>query len=695
MSLSYKEYKEKFALEDIQKRSILERMVLTRCVDNSLKKLFMTGEIDFGGKPFQGKGFRSLGQEAIVAAGEVLKKGAEADVIAPMIRDLGMVLAFTGDDIVSALNAQVGKDLRPLFGKDLHHGAYHLGIMPAAAPLALSTSALIGSAWAMKIKKQDRVAVALNGEGATSLGEWHEAINLAAVHSLPMIFCIQDNTTALSTRRVEQCAARKFSDKALGYGMRGITIDGNDPDAIAAAFAWGRSAAVSGNGPVMIELITMRMCGHAHHDDMLYLGREPKVSFSYPKLEPGGYADKTKYETFLSKDPIINYANKLVREKICADSDLDSMIDNAETKIAAAIEVIKNSKWPKPGERTFQIFRKIIKSQANSFEPENFSKGGITYLDAIGQAIEDSMHNDAKVLVIGEDVAAPYGNAFMAFRGKMEGLEDRFKNTPISENAIVGACAGLALEGLRPLGEMQFNDFSASAFNPIVNYVAKLFFRTGLNLPLVLRMPWGGLRSAGPYHSQDTSPWFYRATGLKIVSPSSPQDAYSLLMESINDPDPVLFYEHIALYRDPSIRQEVDKEKSVSIGSAKIAHTGEDLTIVCYGAYVHRVTNLVKNKDFSAEVVDLRSLQPIDWATIEKSLKKTSKVLLVGEDQVCGSILESLASQISGKYFTWLDAPPKVLGSKNTPVPYAPSLEAAYLVSMEEIEEAIAQIISW
>src|SRR5947209_9934166 len=289
-----------------EKLDILRGMVLTRALDNRLKQFFTGGEVRYGNASFQGKGFRSLGQEAIYAATTRLRKGEGGDVISPMIRDLGAVLAMhnTPETIRMVLNAQMGKSGPPMNGKDLHVGDFAHGIVPAMAPLGSPALTMTGMAMAFALRREDRVAVTFVGEGATSLGEWHEAINTAGARKLPVIFCVQNNQTALSTPVHEQSAVRVFAEKGAGYGIPAITIDGTDPDAVAAAFAWAAERARGGFGPTLIELVAMRMCGHAHHDDMLYLGKEPPISWTYPPLSEGGYANRELYDYWCRRDPI-------------------------------------------------------------------------------------------------------------------------------------------------------------------------------------------------------------------------------------------------------------------------------------------------------------------------------------------------------------------------------------------------------
>src|SRR6185503_10939778 len=317
------------SLSPDERREILRGMMLTRATDNRLKAFFLGNEVRYGAAAFQGKGFRSLGQEAIYAAAVRLRRGESyrradgswhGDMVAPMIRDLGVAFAMRHEpeSVRMALNAQMAKAGPPFEGKDLHVGDFSWGILPPAAPLGISTLTIAGMAMAFARERSGRVALSFIGEGGCSLGEWHEAINLCAAGRLPAVFCIQNNQTALSTPVADQSAVRVFAEKAAGYGVPGITLDGTDPDRIAAAFAWAAERARAGKGPALIELVCMRMCGHAHHDDMLYLGKEPPISWGYPPLHDSGYANRELYEFWLRRDPIPNYAARLEAEGILA-----------------------------------------------------------------------------------------------------------------------------------------------------------------------------------------------------------------------------------------------------------------------------------------------------------------------------------------------------------------------------------------
>jgi 2-oxoisovalerate dehydrogenase E1 component len=702
---------------------ILRGMVLTRAVDNRLKQFFMGGEIRWGEMAFQGKGFRSLGQEAIYAAAIRLKRGPACrrddgswggDVIAPVIRDLGAALAMRpdADAVRNVMTAQMGKDGPPMFGKDLHTGDFAWGVLPATAPLAVGSLSMAGMALAFAREGSQRVAVSFIGEGGSSLVEWHEAINLCAARRLPAIFCLQNNQTALSTPVADNSAARVFADKAAGYGIPGISIDGTDPESIAAAFAWAAERARAGQGPALIEVIAMRMCGHAHHDDMLYLGKDPQPSWDYHPLQEGAYANRELYEFWAKRDPLPRYAAKLEAEGVINQKELDRIKSWAHELVEREAQAVVAMAWPRPekaGEGVFageppRVRIELLDPQRRIAQPVDaelpplepglpFDKAGKTFLEAVMLGVGDALRADPRVFVYGEDVGGEYGNAFLLLRPLLKEFGDRILNSPLAESAVLGACVGAALAGQRPIGEMQFNDFVATGFNQLVNNAAKIRYRWGASVPMVIRMPWGGLRYAGPYHSQNTEPWFYRTPGLKIVVPSTPEDARALMAAAVADPDPVLYYEHIALYREPRIKQLLAKEapSPLTIGRAALRRAGGDLAIITYGAYVHeclRAAETLAGDGIACAVLDLRTIAPLDRAAVLAVARHCSRVLIVQEDSRTGGIGESVAAIIQEEAFESLDAPVRILGALDTPVPYAPPLEEAFLVSEEEIVRA-------
>ena len=326
--------------------------------------------------------------------------------------------------------------------------------------------------------------------------------------------------------------------------------------------------------------------------------------------------------------------------------------------------------------------------------------GGRTFLEAVMAGVGDALRADPRVFVYGEDVGRPYGNAFLLLRPLLKEFSDRIINSPLAEGAVLGVCVGAALAGQRPIGEIQFNDFVATGFNQLVNNAAKIRYRWGGSVPMVVRMPWGGLRHAGPYHSQNTEPWFYRTAGLKIVVPSTPHDARALMASAVADPDPVLFYEHIALYRDPRIKQALGDHPPapIPIGRAALRRAGDDLLIVSYGAYVHvalRVADRLAADRIYASVLDLRSLVPLDREAVLVCARRCHRVLIVHEDSRTGSIGESLAAIVQEQAFESLDAPVRIIGALDTPVPYSPPLEEFYLPSEADVERAARLLVAY
>ena len=708
------------SLSPEEKRELLRGMILTRAVDNRLKQFFTGGEVRYGTAAFQGKGFRSLGQEAIYAAPLRLRRGEtwreedgawKGDVVSPLIRDLGAALCMrpTAESVRMVLNAQMGKAGPPMDGKDLHVGDFAWGVLPASAPLTISTLTAAGIAMAFSLAGSDRVAVSFIGEGGTSLGEWHEAINLCAARRLPAIFCVQNNQTALSTPLSEQSAVRTFADKAEGYGVPGITIDGTDPEAIAAAFAWAAERARHGAGPTLIEVVCMRMCGHAHHDDMLYLGKDPQPSWSYAMPSEQGYADAERFAFWAEKDPIPSYFRRLLQEKIVARGDLDRMKQEADDLVAREARAVVEASWPDPASAGAGVLanerpRTHVEPLADPVARRRratpalppldpgppFDPKGSTFLEAVMTGVGDALRADPRVFVYGEDVGGKYGNAFLLLRPLLEEFGDRILNSPIAEGGVLGVCVGAALAGRRPIGEIQFNDFVATGFNQLVNNAAKVRYRWGGSVPMVVRMPWGGLRRAGPYHSQNTEPWFYRTPGLKVVVPSTPQDARALLAAAVADPDPVLYYEHIGLYRDPKIKQRLGKNppEPLPLGRAALRRAGSDLALVSYGAYAHvcmRVAETLGAEGIDCAVLDLRSLVPLDRESLLAVARHCGKVLIAHEDSRTGGIGESLAAIIQEECFEDLDAPVRVVGALDAPVPYSPPLEDAFLPGVEGV----------
>jgi 2-oxoisovalerate dehydrogenase E1 component len=711
-----------------EKRWLLRGMCLTRATDNQLKAFFLSADIKYEGIGFQGKGFRSLGQEAIFGAPLRLRRGEAfrgkdgrwaGDVVAPLIRDLGAALAMNPEPetVRMVLSAQAGKAGPPMDGRDFHIGDLDRGILPAAAPLSISSVTAAGMALGFWRRGEDRVAVSFIGEGGSSLGEWHEAINLCAARRLPAIFCVQNNQTALSTPVPEQSAVLSFADKAVGYGIPGVTVDGTDVEAVAAAFAQAADRARAGDGPTLIEVLSMRICGHAHHDDMLYHGREQPPGWDYPELTDDGYANRAAWDHWSTRDPIKRYAEQLEAEGILEPEGLAAYRAEADAIVAAEAATVIAAPWPAPDDAGARVVageptrrhrepledRSVDPGAATlpDLEPgPSFDRRGRTYLEAVMLGIQDAMIADERVFVYGEDVGGEYGNAFLLLRPLLPRFADRIINSPLCEGGILGASVGAALAGERPIAEIQFNDFVASGFNQLVNNAAKIRYRWGGSVPMVVRLPCGGLRRAGPYHSQNTEPWFYRTPGLKIVAPSTPHDARALMAAAVADPDPVLYYEHIGLYRDPKIKQLLSDEppEPLPLGRAALRRAGSDLALVSYGAYVHRCLEVAERlaaDGIETSVLDLRSLAPLDRDALLRVARHCGKVLIAHEDSRTGGIGESLAAIIQEEAFEYLDGPVRIVGALDAPVPYSPPLEDRFLAGIDRIERAARLLVDY
>jgi 2-oxoisovalerate dehydrogenase E1 component beta subunit len=453
---------------------------------------------------------------------------------------------------------------------------------------------------------------------------------------------------------------------------------------------------------------------------MLYLGKEPPISWEYPRLAAkGAYANPELYERWARKDPIATYAARLQDARIVTAAHVARLKEEAQALVEQEARSVIDAPWPKGDSAAAGVFAgEPPRVRLEPLDPDArlrvdftpplptldegapFDRKGQTFLEAVALGVGDALRADPRVFVYGEDVGGQYGNAFLLLRPLLSEFGDRIVNSPLAEGAVLGVCVGAALAGQRPIGEMQFNDFVATGFNQLVNNAAKIRYRWGGSVPMVVRMPWGGLRHAGPYHSQNTEPWFYRTPGLKIVVPSTPEDARALMAAAVADPDPVLYYEHIALYRDPRIRQALspDAPQALPLGRAALRRAGEDLAIVSYGAYVHaalRAAARLAEDGIEASVLDLRTLVPLDRGALLAVARHCSRVLVVHEDSRTGGIGESLAAIIQEEAFESLDAPVRILGALDTPVPYSPPLEEYFLPSDADVERAARLLVAY
>ena len=698
----------KASLTPSERQEMYTMMLLTRELDGALKRMFdekPLKKIAWNSHPSPQKGFRSWGQEAIVGIALRLRRGVshgqgedyDGDIVSPMIRDLGVALMFL-KDIDNILDAQVGKAGAVMGGRDLHTGDYARGVLPSTAPLAISTQTLAGIAYAFKVDKSDRLCVSFTGEGGSSLGEWHESINLAAAQKLNMIFVLQNNSWALGTHWREQSAVNRFASKAAGYGIPGITIFGNDPDEVASASAWAAERARAGKGPTLIELVTYRRSGHAHHDDVRF---HADVQAKRP-----GYELEEERAAWAARDPIDLYERRLLDAKILSPEMVSGLRQQVALEVKEGEARVTAKPWPEPSSFLGRVFAARAEPAAGPRERKTQQAG---YDEAVRLCLDELLAGDPRVLLIGEDIGGRYGGAFGVTRqlAKKHGAERVF-NAPLAEGAIVGCGVGAAIAGKRPIVEMQFADFLACGFNALVNNAAKIHWRWGRSVPLVVRLPYGGatgtmnmMLGGGPFHSQCPEAWFMRTPGWKIVAPSTPTDAKGLLAAAVRDGNPVIYLEAKGLYSlfRKDLREEVPvgADFEVPIGKAVVRRAGGDVSCITYGAMVWtalQAAGELAREGIELEVVDVRTLVPLDEETVLASVAKTSRALILHEDVRTSGPGAELAAIIAEKALYHLDAPIVRVTAPDTPVPYSPPMEWAYLPKAENVVEAARRLMA-
>lgn len=664
-------------------------MVLTRTLDLKLKQLFMEKKQAWGSYPSAQKGFRAFGQEA--AVGMALRLRKDRDVVAPMIRGLSTLLWYL-DDPAHVMLVQAGKTGTPVGGRDLHVGDLDRNVLPPTAPLAIGTQTMVGIAYAFKLRGEDRVGLTFMGEGGTSHGEWHEAVNFAAVQKLNLVFVVENNHWALGTHWREQTAVHRFAVKAAGYGMPWVTVNGNDADEVATAGAWAIEHARSGKGPVFVELVTYRRGGHAHHDDDRFHGTGAMAGYEFE-------AERKRWE---AADPVELYRKRLVDEGILKDDE--AIWETARRRVDEAVRVMEAAPWPTPAGSAELVYApRRLPVLAPRAEKKTMS-----YDEAIRQAMIDAMEADPSVFVLGEDVGGRYGGAFGMTRGLVKQFgPQRCLNTVLAESAIVGCAVGAALMGFRPIVEMQFADFLASGFNTLVNSAPKIHWRYGKNVPMVVRLPYGGatgtlnkLLSGGPFHSQCPEAWFLRVPGWKIVAPSTPSDAKGLMVAALRDENPVLFMEAKGLYGifRPDLKEDVPlgPEFEIPLGQAAVRRAGRDVSVVTYGPMVFaalQAAETLAGEGIELEVIDLRTLWPLDERTVLDSVARTGRLLIVHEDTRRGGVGAELAALVAEHGLWSLDAPILRVTAPDTPIPYSPPLEYAFLPKADDVATAARQLV--
>jgi 2-oxoisovalerate dehydrogenase E1 component len=656
-----------FDRQDLSNEKLIQlyRAILKpRMIEEKMLILLRQGKIS--------KWFSGMGQEAI-SVGLTMALDKE-EYILPMHRNLGV---FTSRDMpLHRLFSQwQGKKEGFTKGRDrsFHFGTQEFKIIGMISHLGPQLGVADGIALGDILKGQKKVTAVFTGEGATSEGDFHEALNVAAVWQLPVIFVIENNGYGLSTPTNEQYKCENLADKGVGYGMESHIIDGNNLLEVYNKVTQIRTSMLENPRPVLLEFKTFRMRGHEEASGTKYVPQE-------------------LMDLWAAKDPVEQYKDFLIRTSILDEKKLEEIkadlkfeIDKHWAMTIAQPDVVADLK-----EELDDVYAPY---NHEDIQPSD-AKKNMRFIDAIQDGLSQSMEKHQDLVLMGQDIAE-YGGAFKITEGFVEKFgKDRVRNTPICESAIVSAAMGLSINGMKAMVEMQFADFVSTGFNPIVNYLAKVNYRWGQNADVVVRMPCGAGVQAGPFHSQTNEAWFTKTPGLKVVYPAFPYDAKGLLNTAFNDPNPVMFFEHKALYR--SITQDVPSDYyTIPFGQAALIRAGGAVTIISFGLGVHwAIEFLDQNKNIAADLIDLRTLQPLDYESIRKSVRKTNKVIILQEDSLFGGVASDISSWIMENCFEHLDAPVKRIGSLETPIPFVKSLEDQYLPKAR-FEVAVKELLAY
>ncbi|WP_222164720.1 alpha-ketoacid dehydrogenase subunit alpha/beta [Edaphocola aurantiacus] len=641
-------------------------LVKPRMIEEKMLILLRQGRVS--------KWFSGIGQEAI-AVGATMALDSD-EYIMPLHRNLGVFTARKMPFSKLFLQWQgkkegysKGRERSFHFGSNEHHICgmiSHLGPQLAIAD---------GIALAHKLQKEQKVSLAFSGDGGTSEGDFHEALNTAAVWGLPVIFLIENNGYGLSTPSSEQFICKQLADKAVGYGMASKIIDGNNILEVYQAIKEAREYCITEQKPIMIEAMTFRMRGHEEASGVKYVPKE-------------------LFELWGKKDPVQNYEDFLKKENIIDDAQIAAIREAIQQEIEAGLEIGFAAEAIKPdtAEEVADVF--VPYKAENTVITDSCAKSEKKFIQAISDAMRQAMERHPKLVLMGQDIAE-YGGAFKVTEGMMEQFgKERVRNTPLCESAIIGTALGLSIKGYKAMMEMQFADFATVGFNQIINNLAKIHYRWGQNADVVVRMPTGAGVGAGPFHSQSNEAWFTHTPGLKVVYPATPEDAKGLLLASFEDPNPVIFFEHKALYRSVS-GQVPDDYYTIEIGKARLVQEGSDVSIITYGSGVHWATEYAKqHPELSIDILDLRTLSPLDYEAIEASVKRTGKVLLLHEDCLMGGIGGEISAWISENCFQYLDAPIVRCASLDTPIPFAIELEQNFLAK-GRLDESVQKLMQF